>query len=1350
MDEDELWLSEEIEDDEDEDFTDPSSFTMALTYQGPPGECTFEAFRTRNKPGERQRPLVSAFRAGPRKKPAFTVSCNSKAIIHGKMGGNSAKMATLLIYEFTFRSYRGARLKEADILFEFKPRPGTTGRISVAKVRPDGVHKMRRTEQIEGHSVWAGVNGAAMQAVGAEVGAERSVEKTANYHTIITGDRPQDWGDYYEARFTLSENKSQRDGIPSALTVCILLERGDNQDFVCVPTISVRPNFKTVVATLFSTRDPDDPIYFSVEEPPINLLESRIKIDSANLAGTNLDEAWDCTITTMVVDLADDFADLNLGPGYPGALGLNFIGPLPDQELELHGRHWTKVVHVLETGREEWDSLDEADKLALAYHDDKNKGRPTFLHKMAENWASGEFRELSMEIRQQIVLFLLDQRIEHTDGQDDPVLTVAIRYHTTDFIQFIIDHRPDMLRNLLMATNVDKMNCLHCAFKETLLAVMPWTNKKTDKFISTMSIITRLLEYADTGIVTAPDALGNTPIHYAMDYRLCHIAGEYRFDGQDHKYEDTIRTLLSKAQSVMKKPGVLFNRRDYSPYRYYFLVEAKIEQLKKNVQPPLEKEAKSRTKEIVKEDRRDPKKSTLKPTVRDHLSRATVSLKEEPSQSATFTKTPTLPRVVQKAARDPQHLPAPSVFVEKENSLAEPKNGLLSRKPTANFDTTENEHQQNPGTDTAKPARPANPEGSIAGSAAETPSWPGKEEKKAAAEILAFVKCFLIRSSSDRDAKDLLYGKVASDKNLFFDASHFRGKNVDDVVRLIEKVSKAGGFEDTLSYVRIPKLASEAENGPKGLRQIVANEKRQLNRGHVDRQPKGRETLIKVFDKLVEVNVRKILRLEVEDNADEWAHTDAAIERAIRGYTQYSSGERKESLEVAEWDWRKPDLNLDVINHAVPLVEHIHLHWSGNQAVLYGWASSENGIPLLCRNPRSVLSKITLHAYQADGDQDPLLAEQSEKPRSDAWLEAMKKFRDALKGLHDTGLLGQPKRVRVALIDDGIDIDDFNTYNNTTQYTGVSYCDEDAWWKSTEGHGTVMANMISRVNPWVRLDVIKIQSSPSFIHGEGARSISAKSAADAINAAVKHGADIISMSWTITDLEYRLSLISENMSDAAGDRKHAERNDLHLLRTAIAEAVKDDKRLLICSAADDIRLIGDSTLPYSEASGQILCIGSTGPLANRDPGSGSQNSITYYLPGNQVAEEQRSHSAKPVVYHNGSSVSTALAAGLASLIMYCCQCLHTSGAGDEYKVWAQALREHTNMRKAFSSINRWLDWKEDKKIVPVWGIFRNKGSELDKASSGQDKIKVLKELVTYLCQDVVLKKKLLPQAAARD
>ncbi|KAL4946324.1 hypothetical protein BDV06DRAFT_136371 [Aspergillus oleicola] len=290
MDEHELWLSEE--ESEDEGFTDPSSFTMDLTYQGPPGE-----FRTRNRPGQRQRPTVSSFRGGPRKKPAFTTSCNAKAMIHGEMGGDSGKFATLLVYEFKFRSYKGARLKEADILFEFKPRSGATGSISVAEVRPSGVHKMEKSEQTEGHGVYAGANGALLQAVGLEAGADSWVEKVAKYHTVITGDRPQDdWGDYYEARFSLTENKSQEDGIPSSLTVCILLERDDDCDFVCIPTISVKPNFVTTVATLFSSRDPDDPVYFSVGESPFNLLDGHVTVDKNNLGATDLDSLWDCTM----------------------------------------------------------------------------------------------------------------------------------------------------------------------------------------------------------------------------------------------------------------------------------------------------------------------------------------------------------------------------------------------------------------------------------------------------------------------------------------------------------------------------------------------------------------------------------------------------------------------------------------------------------------------------------------------------------------------------------------------------------------------------------------------------------------------------------------------------------------------------------------------------------------------------------------------------------------------------------------------------------------------------------------------------------------------------------------------
>lgn len=45
-------------------------------------------------------------------------------------------------------------------------------------------------------------------------------------------------------------------------------------------------------------------------------------------------------------------------------------------------------------------------------------------------------------------------------------------------------------------------------------------------------------------------------------------------------------------------------------------------------------------------------------------------------------------------------------------------------------------------------------------------------------------------------------------------------------------------------------------------------------------------------------------------------------------------------------DWRKPDLNIDVIIFAAPDVVTLNLYWSGNEAILKGW-SSHDGIPKL-------------------------------------------------------------------------------------------------------------------------------------------------------------------------------------------------------------------------------------------------------------------------------------------------------------------------------------------------------------------------------------------------------------------
>ncbi|PTB38484.1 hypothetical protein M441DRAFT_29842 [Trichoderma asperellum CBS 433.97] len=290
MDESEIWLSDEDGDfdEDDEAASDPTFFSLGLTYQGQPGAAKESCFSLPRRLKEE---------AGLHRQ----LQC--KAIIHGEMGPSLEKHATLLVYEFKFNSYRRARIKEADVLFEFHAMKGRAGGPSVRRVAPYGHHKMQETMQSEsskyGLELTVGPNIPAVN-VGLTLSGEAAVDKVTKHYTEVTGDNPQsdDWGNYFQARFFLSENNSQTSGIPAKLCACILLERDDDEDFICVPYLKVTPNFTTMVTSLFSTRAPDDPIIFSVAEPPFNELDTMVDIDVDNLGATDLDQLWDCTACT--------------------------------------------------------------------------------------------------------------------------------------------------------------------------------------------------------------------------------------------------------------------------------------------------------------------------------------------------------------------------------------------------------------------------------------------------------------------------------------------------------------------------------------------------------------------------------------------------------------------------------------------------------------------------------------------------------------------------------------------------------------------------------------------------------------------------------------------------------------------------------------------------------------------------------------------------------------------------------------------------------------------------------------------------------------------------------------------
>lgn len=135
---------------------------------------------------------------------------------------------------------------------------------------------------------------------GVTLSGENSRSKEKKYYTTIIGENQPDldFGYHTEARFRLEENSSQKMGIPSRVTVAVLLEREDDEDFMMMPYIEVTPSFKlsTLISTLSSSRSSDEPVVFSVDETTVNQLDPSISVDKNNLGLLNLDCLWDCTM----------------------------------------------------------------------------------------------------------------------------------------------------------------------------------------------------------------------------------------------------------------------------------------------------------------------------------------------------------------------------------------------------------------------------------------------------------------------------------------------------------------------------------------------------------------------------------------------------------------------------------------------------------------------------------------------------------------------------------------------------------------------------------------------------------------------------------------------------------------------------------------------------------------------------------------------------------------------------------------------------------------------------------------------------------------------------------------------
>ncbi|KAK0625337.1 peptidase S8/S53 domain-containing protein [Bombardia bombarda] len=170
-----------------------------------------------------------------------------------------------------------------------------------------------------------------------------------------------------------------------------------------------------------------------------------------------------------------------------------------------------------------------------------------------------------------------------------------------------------------------------------------------------------------------------------------------------------------------------------------------------------------------------------------------------------------------------------------------------------------------------------------------------------------------------------------------------------------------------------------------------------------------------------------------------------------------------------------------------------------------------------------------------------------------------------------------------------------------------------------------MAALVLRIFPRARLYVAKLDEKPGGLHGK--RHITARSAAEAVEWAIRCKVDIISMSWTI-------------------EKSNKHQQEISGLKKAL-ESAKSAGILMFCAASDQGNSTGLSCYPAASN----LCI-----RMGASTGTGERcdwvhpHDYDFLLPGDNVPLNL--HIDDLPTEHSGSSVATALASGLGGLILY--------------------------------------------------------------------------------------------------
>ncbi|OBS26148.1 hypothetical protein FPOA_00091 [Fusarium poae] len=576
-------------------------------------------------------------------------------------------------------------------------------------------------------------------------------------------------------------------------------------------------------------------------------------------------------------------------------------------------------------------------------------------------------------------------------------------------------------------------------------------------------------------------------------------------------------------------------------------------------------------------------------------------------------------------------------------------------------------------------------------------------------KILQKLKLYYMRTRNPEMVMFFLYGNNANDIQTGFD---YRGSPPqiswnDFKKRFGSGQARGYKFDPVLQYAIFPyvKVIVKPSPSDKAASENVSN-----------RSPSGRKDIKFFLDWLYEKGVRHIIKLSVEEPIDggQGVHGDQTIQETLGRLVIEHLDWKKTDLDPETIlhvgsQIKKP--SSESPNDLDPVVESqmrkLTLIWSGSNAVLRAW-SDEDALPkmrflqeveiirplphMICdskdwidnrirdfegrlnKNRNSVPEDLPSFSQDVPVDDPPsgyirvklvdpttgtklgvtphgvhptTFLATDKGINAHQWLRSVDEFAYVMapfwKSMVDRFLdinqkLGTAEQVEkpvtIALIDDGVNKFEIDQPNQILEGKSFDFHDETVMppYLSSSSHGTTMARMILRVCPMAEIYPIRLKT---FKNPNGNFSIHADYAARAIQAALDKKADIISMSWTLP---------MENSQ-----------NTDNPVRNVLQQAINRNV-LMFCSAPDQgkFTLSDYPSAPFPKEFFRIGAANADGTVFGWTP-----EGITFILPGVHVIEDQirrkssMSAQEKGTADHTGSSVATALGAGLAAMILYC-------------------------------------------------------------------------------------------------